>query len=513
MGRQVSPVLCPRCQRRYHHGTLLCLHDGTPLVVDREGAAVASDVPASKITTAPTQATLPTALARPEPRKPRERSPQLSAETLESGTQLGDYELGDVLGEGGMATVYAGTHPLIGKRVAIKVLHERYAQDPAIVERFLREAQAVNQIDSEQLTDIFAVGSLEDGRPYLVMDLLEGETLSELIRREGPLSLDLLLPVALDVARALVPAHQTGIVHRDLKPSNIMVRRDEASGLLNAKVVDFGIAKLLRDDSLAGADPADTQSGVAIGTGPYMSPEQLAGREIDHRTDIFAFGVTLYRALAGQLPFDATSLTAIALQQRNSTPKALSELRDDLPQPLVELLHRCLAPDPQKRPKDMREVLGALVAVQAQQGSRKALAADLPRRSLGPWLLLAAVLLVALGGAFVYVWLGGGAAVRSASQGSAGDAASGHGELLLITEVPDATYAIDGALIGSGARLHLPRLAAGRHRLEVRAPGHRRLRRDLLVFDGQAQTLRLQLRPREMPWRRHLGPPPPSPTR
>ncbi len=234
---------------------------------------------------------------------------------LRGGTQVGEYLIERVLGRGGFGTVYLATHPLIGKRVAVKVLSRRYSADGDMVSRFVAEAKAVNQIKNRHIIDIFAFGTLEDGRHYYVMEYLDGQPLDGYLDEHGALSLDAALPILRPVARALAAAHAKGVAHRDLKSENIFLAQDD-EGTLHPKLLDFGIAKLSGpDDQLA----HKTGTGVPLGTPYYMSPEQCRGRGVDHRTDIYSFGVLAYRVLTGRFPFDG-ELIEILHKQMHEDP-------------------------------------------------------------------------------------------------------------------------------------------------------------------------------------------------
>ncbi len=218
---------------------------------------------------------------------------------LSEGMQVGEYVVDHVLGRGGFGTVYRATHPLIGKRVAIKVLSRRYSADADMVSRFVAEARAVNQIQHRHIIDIFSFGQLDDGRQYFVMEFLEGQPLDAYLNARGALPLAEALPILKAIARALGAAHAKGIAHRDLKPENIYLVRDEDGQF--PKLLDFGIAKLSGpDDQMA----HKTGTGVPLGTPYYMSPEQCRGRDVDTRTDIYSFGVLTYRVLTGTYPFE-----------------------------------------------------------------------------------------------------------------------------------------------------------------------------------------------------------------
>lgn len=175
---------------------------------------------------------------------PSREMPQVKDVELHAGQKLGDYTITEIIGRGGMSVVYGAVQPLIGKRVAIKVLLAKYAADHEVLTRFLQEAKAVVRMASDYVIDIFSFGQLESGRPYFVMERVEGGSLSKLLREEGPLELHKASPILYCVARALVTAHSLGIVHRDIKPQNIMVCSDSL-GQVTAKVLDFGVAKLL----------------------------------------------------------------------------------------------------------------------------------------------------------------------------------------------------------------------------------------------------------------------------
>src|SRR5262245_43041303 len=210
------------------------------------------------------------------------------------GMLVGEYEIESVLGEGGMGTVFAATHPVIGKRVAIKVLRREMCANPESVSRFVQEAKAVNRIGHPNIVDIFSLGELDDGRSYFVMEMLRGEDLATRIRR-APLSLDETCRVLDGLACALYAAHSKGITHRDLKPENVFLHHD--AGVETIKLLDFGIAKLVGD-----ATPRleRTRTGSMMGTPRYISPEQARGVSVEGTTDVYSLGALAYELVVGR---------------------------------------------------------------------------------------------------------------------------------------------------------------------------------------------------------------------
>ncbi|HEV8320821.1 MAG TPA: serine/threonine-protein kinase, partial [Myxococcota bacterium] len=219
------------------------------------------------------------------------------------GTQLGSYTLVSQLGEGGMGVVYVGENASLGRRVAIKVLHPEFASQPAIVNRFFNEARAANLIRHPSIVDIHDFGHAADGSAYIIMELLDGESLARRLHRDGTLPPAVAVRVVTRIASALGAAHTRGIIHRDLKPDNVILVPDpDHPGEERVKILDFGIAKLAEDGSRGGA----TKTGAVLGTPLYMSPEQADGaRNVDPRADIYALGVVTYEALCGRPPFVA----------------------------------------------------------------------------------------------------------------------------------------------------------------------------------------------------------------
>jgi hypothetical protein len=256
------------------------------------------------------------------------------------------YRLGEPLGAGGMGTVYRATRLLIGDAVAVKLLHPGLISDTQATERFRREAQAAARLKHPNAVSVYDFGVAADGTVYLVMELVEGESLRRLIRRQGPLAPAAAVDIARQVCAALEEAHGCGVVHRDVKPDNIVVA-ETAAGLC-VKVLDFGIARI-RD--LSPAAGTLTQTGMMVGTPHYMSPEQCMGEELDHRSDIYSLGVVLYEMLAGVVPFNSPTPTAVAVQHATQPPPPLRAINMGVPAAVESAILRALAKRREARPQ------------------------------------------------------------------------------------------------------------------------------------------------------------------
>ncbi len=276
---------------------------------------------------------------------------------LQPGHRVGEYEVEGVLGRGGYGTVYSASHPVIGKRVAIKVLKRRFSDDADIVSRFVSEARAVNQIRHQHIIDIFAFGRLDDGRHYYVMEQLAGESLDAYLRARRALSPADALAILRPLALALDAAHAAGIVHRDLKPGNVWVARD-ADGRPFPKLLDFGIAKLLKHEPQPGSHR--TVTGAPMGTPHYMSPEQCRGKDIDHRSDIYALGIMTYQLLTGGLPFVADNYLDILNMQLAAEPDPPSKRVPTLAAAIDAPVLAMMAKDPNARPRSPIPAMRAL---------------------------------------------------------------------------------------------------------------------------------------------------------
>ncbi|MEO6773187.1 MAG: serine/threonine-protein kinase [Kofleriaceae bacterium] len=260
------------------------------------------------------------------------------------------------IGQGGMGAVYEATHTLINKRVAVKVLLEKYAQREQIVTRLKKEATLASSIRNEHIIDITDIGNTADGRTFVVMEYLEGESLAECLAREHELPEQRTLRIASQAASALAAAHAKGIVHRDIKPENLFLLQRNHKDFV--KVVDFGISKSLRASSEEEAAQRLTQTGMVLGTPLYMSPEQARGDEdLDHRVDIYALGVIMYEAIAGRVPFAGTNYLSVISQVLNEEPKPVREIRPEVSEELEAIISKAMAKDRTQRYDDADAML------------------------------------------------------------------------------------------------------------------------------------------------------------
>lgn len=266
-----------------------------------------------------------------------------------SGRQLGGYRLLRRLGHGAMAEVYLAEQLSLSRQVAIKVLRSNLAKDATYVDRFQHEARAAAQLVHANIVQIFEVG-YADGWHFIAQEYVQGLNLAELIARRGSPDVARVVGIARQVAAALSKAAEHGIVHRDIKPENIML---SATG--EVKVADFGLARLYREEA-----QNLTQAGITMGTPLYMSPEQVEGRPLDSRSDIYSLGVTTYEMLAGEPPFRGETALAIAVQHLNAQPERLENIRADIPEPICRIVHTMLAKDPAERYASPRQLLHEL---------------------------------------------------------------------------------------------------------------------------------------------------------
>ncbi|WP_164008840.1 serine/threonine-protein kinase [Pyxidicoccus trucidator] len=262
------------------------------------------------------------------------------------GLKLGEYELRTRVGVGGMGLVYEGIQPLIGKRVAVKVLRPELAHSTEQVERLLAEARAVNAIRHRGIIDIFGFGQVPDGRQYIVMEFLDGQALDAVLTEKNRLPVQEALSLLDEVLAALAAAHGAGVVHRDLKPSNIFLVR-QPDGSRYVKVLDFGLAK--RAQTPTGRS-AQTRTDMVVGTPEYMAPEQARGQEVGPMTDLYALGVVTFEMVTGRLPFVGTSPVDLLMKHVEARPPRPSEFVPDLPPALDAFILQMLTKDPEARP-------------------------------------------------------------------------------------------------------------------------------------------------------------------
>jgi len=281
------------------------------------------------------------------------------------------YEILEKVGEGGMATAYRGRDRVLGRTVAIKVMRPELSTDPEFVSRFRREARASAGITHEHIASVYDTGS--DGpNHYIVMEYVEGESLRDRLKREGPLPLEEALRITVETAEALEAAHSAGIVHRDIKPGNILLGREGS-----VKATDFGIARAI-------AASRHTETGRIVGSVNYISPEQARGDVVGPQSDVYALGVTLFEMLTGRTPFEAADRLAVLHQHVYDRPPLVSEFRSGLPEEVVSIVEHCLEKDLSLRFASARELHGYLAACPRTeaQGWQKSLRGLSPIRRL-----------------------------------------------------------------------------------------------------------------------------------
>jgi serine/threonine-protein kinase len=344
------------------------------------------------------------------------------------GTVLaGRYLVERRIGEGGMGLVYAGFHRDIDKRVAIKVLRDDLSRRPEVVARFRQEAKSASRIGHEHIVDIFDFGETARGSSYFIMEFLEGEDLASLLGRQGTVAPARACSIVLQCCRALGATHAKGIVHRDIKPENIfLTQRDGVEDFV--KIVDFGIAKMSDIETDGAPGRKLTKTGMIFGTPEYMSPEQAAGKDLDHRVDIYALGIILYECLAGRVPFEGDTFMGVLTQHLFAELPAIKTLNPvaEVSPELEMVIRKALAKNPDDRYRDTEELAEALgCALEGRVSPATALAPPpnaaarsprnldaLPRvrRSRWAW---AATLVAALG--VLFAWVGFG---QSTGQGT-----------------------------------------------------------------------------------------------
>jgi eukaryotic-like serine/threonine-protein kinase len=265
----------------------------------------------------------------------------------------GRYELEELVGSGGMSSVYRAHDRLLERTVALKILHEQFTRDDDYVERFRREARAVAQLAHPNIVTVIDRGE-QDGRQFIVFEYVDGMNLKELMTQEGPLSPREAIELALQVARGLSFAHESGLVHRDVKPQNVLL---DADG--RAKVTDFGIAHAVDVDGM-------TITGTIMGTSNYIAPEQARGQPVDEQTDVYSLGCVLYELLAGDVPFDGDNFVAVAMRHVNDPVPSVRDVRPDVPPRLDWAIQQAMAKDHDERFESMADFAAELEACHAE---------------------------------------------------------------------------------------------------------------------------------------------------
>ncbi|MBL7224258.1 MAG: protein kinase, partial [Candidatus Brocadiae bacterium] len=294
------------------------------------------------------------------------RSPTLTGSPADAdpliGQTLGEFEIVELLGRGGMGAVYKARQASLGRFVAIKILPHSLAANQSFIERFSREARAAAAVSHPNIIEVHAVGQ-DRGYQYIAMEFVDGETLADVLRREGRLLPHRALAILKQVASALAEGHECGILHRDIKPSNILIDRKG-----RAKVADFGLAKH------EGVDVSVTTTGQALGTPLYMPPEAARGEPFDARSDLYSLGATFYQAVAGKPPFEADTPAQLVVKHLEAKPPPLQSVAPDCPGDLCRIIHRLLRKKPDQRYASTDELLDALDKVETRMTVEQAAA-------------------------------------------------------------------------------------------------------------------------------------------
>jgi serine/threonine protein kinase len=333
--------ICPSCKAKYPDDAVACGHCGARLMVD-------------------TSATLP------DPRQ------HLMGKVIS-----GSYKIEKFVGQGGMGAVFQAKQLSLDRNVAVKFLSAALAMDREILERFQREARAASNIGHPGIVQVIDMGYMQDGQPFMVMEMLEGEDLRHRLKKEGPLEVSEAITIMLQVCEALAAAHDKGIVHRDLKPDNIfLVPRKGKAPLV--KILDFGLSKI------KSGGPKLTNTGTLLGTPNYMAPEQVTGEfEVDHRADIYGAGVILYEMLTGRMAYDGPSVQSIFVKIMTENPAPPRAVRPDIPGEIEDLILKAMARTPAERYADIGRMANDLVRIGSGIGIPRSQLSIMPEASPG----------------------------------------------------------------------------------------------------------------------------------
>lgn len=304
------------------------------------------------------------------------------------GKVVSHYKILNLLGGGGMGVVYKAQDLKLGRPVALKFLPPNLTRDPEAKQRFIQEANAASTLQHGNICVVHDIDETDDGRMFISMEYLEGETLKKKIER-GPLKIDEAMDIALQIAQGLASAHGHGIVHRDIKPANLLVTTDGV-----VKIVDFGLAKLLGQAML-------TRTGSTLGTAAYMSPEQVRGGVLDNRADLWALGVVLYEMVTGHLPFRGEHELALSYSIVNEEPVPIDKVREQVPEHLWHVIAKCLEKGMGKRYQTAEEVIDDLRRVSKPKEPQIG-----PGKKLARWRLPVGVIVIAAvaGAAYLFLW-------------------------------------------------------------------------------------------------------------
>ena len=326
LSNEAPMKVCPVCKTVYEGGEVFCPVDAARLVTPSQ---IALDGPKS-------------------------------ADALVGSTLDNRYAIKERIGEGGMGLVYRGVHTGIEKPVAIKVLRDDFSNRSEVVERFRQEAKSASRIGNEHIVDISDFGETPSGQCYFVMEFLEGEDLANVLAREGTIGMRRAVEIAIQCTEALGAAHSKGIVHRDMKPENVFVTKKHGKDFI--KIVDFGIAKMSDVETEGAPGRKLTKTGMIFGTPEYMSPEQAAGKSLDHRVDVYAVGVILYEMLTGRVPFVGDTFMGILTQHMFEEPPTLREVNPSLScsDEVEQVVYAAMSKDPEQRYPTMEVLREAL---------------------------------------------------------------------------------------------------------------------------------------------------------